>query len=136
GDEGEEGSEDVGVPAGSTYFPSSMGMSFVVASETKEIVVGAEWGHYLRVKSATQQKKDGSPANVWKRQSVIVAPITFPLKDGNITPQPLHTDHPLVLLQGRMRSTADGWVVTLFLINQQPERARGGGPKDQGGVFR
>src|ERR1700691_1965234 len=30
GDEGEEGSEDVGVPAGSTYFPSSMGMSFVV----------------------------------------------------------------------------------------------------------
>src|SRR5271166_3171429 len=31
GVEGEEGSEDVGVPAGSTYFPSSMGMSFVVA---------------------------------------------------------------------------------------------------------
>ena len=78
GDEGEEGSEDVGVPAGSTYFPSSMGMSFVVAAETKEIVVEAEWGQYLRIKSATQQKKDGSPANVWKRKSVIVPPDPLP----------------------------------------------------------
>ena len=134
GDEGEEGSEDVGVPAGSTYFPSSMGMSFVVALETTEIAVEAEWGHYLRIKSATQQKKDGSPANVWKRQSVVVAPIPFPLKDGNIAPRPLHTDHPLVLLQGRMRSTPDGWVVTIFMVNQQPERARRE-PKDEVWVF-
>lgn len=135
GDEGEEGSAEAGVPAGSTYFPSSMGMSFVVAAETKEIVVEAEWGRYLRIKSATQQKKDGSPANVWKRQSVIVAPIPFPLKDGNIAPRPLHTDHPLVLLQGRIRLTADGWVVTLFLVNQQPERTRHGEPKDEVWVF-
>ena len=135
GDEGEEGSEDVGVPAGSTYFPSSMGMSFVVAAETKEIVVEAEWGQYLRIKSATQQKKDGSPANVWKRKSVIVAPIPFPLKDGNIAPRPLHTDHPLVVLQGRMRLTADGWVVTFFLVNQQPERTHRGEPKDEVWVF-
>src|ERR1022692_4516768 len=135
GDEGEEGSEDVGVPAGSTYFPSSLGMSFVVAAETKEIIVEAEWGHYLRIKSATQQKKDGSPANVWKRQSVVVAPILFPLKDGTIAPRPLHTAHPLVLLQGRMRSTADGWVVTFFLVNQQPERTHRGEPKDEVWVF-
>ena len=30
GDEGEEGTAESGVPAGSTYFPSSMGLSFVV----------------------------------------------------------------------------------------------------------
>ena len=40
-----------------------------------------------------------NPALVWKRKSVIVAPIPFPLKSGNIAPRPLHTDHPLVLLQ-------------------------------------
>src|SRR5947208_2192281 len=62
GDEGEEGSAEAGVPAASTYFPSSMGMSFVVAADTKEIVVDAEWGRYLRIKSGTQQNKDGSPA--------------------------------------------------------------------------
>src|SRR5665811_612894 len=54
GDEGEEGAPESGVPAGSTYFPSSMGLSFVVATEAKEIVVEAEWGQYLRVKSGTQ----------------------------------------------------------------------------------
>src|ERR1022692_2022446 len=113
GDEGEEGSEDVGVPAGSTYFPSSMGLSFVVAAEAKEIVVEAEWGQYLRVKSDTQNNNDGNTASVWKRNSVIAPPITLPPKDGNIEPFAFHSEHPLVLLQGRMRLTADGWVVTL-----------------------
>jgi hypothetical protein len=135
GDEGEEGNTESGVPSGSTYFPSSMGMSFVAAAETKEVVIEAEWGRYLRVKSTTQQKKDGSPANVWKREAIVVLPMTFTLQNGNIAPQPLRTDHPLVFLQGRMRLTADGWVVTLFLVNQQPERTRRGEPKDEVWVF-
>ncbi len=135
GDEGEEGSPESGVPSGSTYFPSSMGMSFVVAAETKEIVVEAEWGQYLRIRSAAQQKKDGGPAPAWKRRPVIADPITFQLKDGNIAPRPLHTGHPLVVLQGRMRSTANGWVVTLFLVNQQTERTRRVEPKDEVWVF-
>ncbi len=135
GDEGEEGAPESGVPAGSTYFPSSMGLSFVVAAETKEIVVKAEWGQYLRVKSANQQKKDGSPANVWKRNPVIAPAMTLPLKDGHIPLRPLHSAHPLVLLQGRMRSTSDGWVVTLFIVNQQEERRGHGEPKDEVWVF-
>src|SRR3984893_14237250 len=57
GDEGEEGAPESGVPAGSTYFPSSMGLSFVASDEAKEIVIEAEWGQYLRVKSDTQNKK-------------------------------------------------------------------------------
>src|SRR5271157_1577113 len=61
GDEGEEGAPESGVPASSTYFPSSMGLSFVVSDEAKEIVVEAEWGQYLRVKSDTQHSKDGNP---------------------------------------------------------------------------
>ena len=122
GDEGEEGAVESGVPAGSTYFPSSMGLSFVVAADTTEIVVEADWGQYLRIKSTTQQNKDGSPANVWKRTPVIAPAVHLPLKDGGIAPRALHPDHPLVFLQGRMRSTADGWVVTLFMVNQQEER--------------
>ena len=135
GDEGEEGAAESGVPAGSTYFPSSMGLSFVVAAETKAIVVEAEWGQYLRVKSAVQQNKDGNPANVWKRNPVTAPAIALSLKDGNIAPRPLHPAHTLVLLQGRMRSTANGWVVTLFMVNQQEERTRRGEPKDDVWVF-
>lgn len=135
GDEGEEGAPESGVPAGSTYFPSSMGLSFVVAEDAKEIVVEAEWGQYLRIKSATQVNKDGSPVNVWKRTPVIAPPLTLALKDGNLKPTVLHNDHPLVQLQGRMRVTADGWVVTLFIVNQQEERKRRGEPKDEVWVF-
>ena len=47
----------------------------------------------------------------------------------------MHPDHPLVLLQGRTRLTADGWVVTLFMVNQQEARKRRGEPKDEVWVF-
>ena len=135
GDEGEEGAPETGVPAGSTYFPSSMGLSFVVAPEAKEILVEAQWGQYLRIKSDVQKKKDGTEANVWKRNPVVAPPLVLLLKDGNIASQPLHSAHPLVLLQGRMRSTTDGWVVTLFIVNQQEERTRRNEPKDEVWVF-
>ena len=135
GDEGEEGAPDTGVPPVGTYFPSSMGMSFVVAAEIREIVVEVEWGHYQRIHSTTQKKKDGGPSPVWKRKPVIVDPKTLKLKSGNIDPEPLHVDYPLVQMQGRMRLTADGWIVTLFLVNQQPERTRSGEPKDEVWVF-
>lgn len=135
GDEGEEGAAESGVPAGSTYFPSSMGLSFVVAPETKAIVVEAEWGQYLRVKSTVQQNKDGNQANVWKRNPVTAPAITLSLNDGNIAPRPLHPAHALVLLQGRIRSTVNGWVVTLFMVNQQEERTRRGEAKDEVWIF-
>ena len=135
GDEGEEGATESGVPAGSTYFPSSMGLSFVVAEETKEIVVEADWGQYLKIKSATQQKKDGSPASVWKRTPVIAPATPLQLKDGVIAPMKLHPEHPLVQLQGRIRPTADGWVVTLFMVNQQEERKGRNLPKDEVWLF-
>jgi hypothetical protein len=112
-----------------------MGMSFVVSDEAKEIVVEAEWGQYLRVKSDTQNKKDGSPANVWKRNRVVSPRIVLSLKDETIEPFAFHAEHPLVQLQGRMRLTVDGWVVTLFMVNQQEERTRRGEPKDEVWVF-
>lgn len=134
GEEGEDGETDASVPAGSTYFPSSMGLSFVVAEDVSEIVIAAEWGQYLRVRSETQQNKDGNPATVWRRKPVVAPELLLALKEGNIAPLPLHDEHPLVLLQGRIRLTADGWVVTLFMINQQEER-KGREPKDEVWVF-
>jgi hypothetical protein len=135
GEDGEDGVAESGVPAGSTYFPSSMGLSFVLDAEAREIVVEAEWGQYLRVKSDTQTNRDGNPANVWKRVPVAPEPLTLPLRDATLKPVALHPDHPLVLLQGRMRLTPDGWVVALFMVNQQPERTGRGEPKDEVWVF-
>lgn len=135
GDEGEEGAPESGVPAGGTYFPSSMGLSFVVAADVQQIVVEAEWGKYLRVKSTGQVNRDGNAASVWKRTPISAPPLVLNLKDGTVKPTELHRDHPLVQLQGRMRLTSDGWVVTLFLVNQQEERKRHGEPKDEVWLF-
>ncbi|WP_205169011.1 DISARM system helicase DrmA [Burkholderia sp. LMG 13014] len=135
GDEGEEGAPESGVPAGGTYFPSSMGLSFVVAAEAQQILVEAEWGQYLRVKSDAQAKTDGNPANVWKRRPITAPPLVLDLQDCTLKPTVLHHDYPQVLLLGRMRLTADGWVVTLFMVNQQQERTRRNEPKDEVWVF-
>lgn len=130
GDDGEEGNAESGVPSGSTYFPSSMGMSFVVAEKTQGIVVSCEWGHYHRVKSETQQRFDGNPATVWKREPIKPEPLILPMQEGNFAHQQLDPEYD-VLLQGRMRLTQDGWVVSLFMVNNQEPRS----PKDEAWLF-
>ena len=135
GEDSEDGATESGVPAGGTYFPSSMGLSFVVDMDQPQIMIDAEWGQYLRSKSDTQMQTDGKPANVWKRTPVVAPPLALDLQDGTIKPTVLHAEHPLVQLQGRMRLTADGWVVTLFMVNHQQERTRRNEPKDEVWVF-
>src|SRR5207302_11502099 len=134
-EETEDGATESGVPAGSTYFPSSMGLSFVADGDAKEIVVECEWGRYLRIRSQAQVNKTGNPASVWKREPVKPVPITLPLVEGSIGTIVPHKAHPQVVLQGRMRRTNHGWVVTIFLVNQQEERKRLHEPKDEVWVF-
>jgi hypothetical protein len=134
-EDGEEGTVESGVPAGSTYFPSSMGMSFVVDGDIKEIKIETEWGRYLRIKSEGQVKKDGNPAPVWKREQIVGQPLILEMKDGPVEPIAPRFSQPLVSLQGRMRRTKDGWVVTVFIINNQLERTGKNEPKDEVWVF-
>jgi hypothetical protein len=134
-EETEDGATESGVPAGSTYFPSSMGLSFVADGDAKEIVVECKWGRYLRIKSPTQVNKTGNPASVWKREPVKPASIPLSLVEGSIGTIVPDKAHPQVVLQGRMRHTSHGWVVTIFLVNQQEERKRQHEPKDEVWVF-
>jgi hypothetical protein len=134
-EDAEDGATETGVPAGNTYFPSSMGISFIADLEAKEIVVECEWGRYLRIKSETQVNKIGNPATVWKREPVKPAAITLPLKEGSLGTIVPHTAHPLVVVQGRIRKTSYGWVVTIFLVNQQEERKGNRDPKDEVWLF-
>src|SRR5438552_4989778 len=134
-EETEDGATESGVPAGSTYFPSSMGLSFVADGDAKEIVVECEWGRYLRIRSQAQVNKTGNPASVWKREPVKPASIPLPLVEGSIGTIVPDKAHPQVVLQGRMRNTSHGWVVTIFLVNQQEERKRQHEPKDEVWLF-
>jgi hypothetical protein len=71
-DDPEVGPSERSATSTDTFFPNSIGMSFLVEPATKSILIRTEWGRYRREKSATQiNKKTGSEATVWKRQSFI-----------------------------------------------------------------
>lgn len=132
-DDPEVGATDASA-SGTTFFPNSIGMSFVVENEAKTILIKTEWGRYNRIKSATQiSKKTGAEANVWKREPFIGEPLAVPLKSGLFGPLAPRPDFdPAVIVQGKMRQTPRGWVVTVFLVNTRPEQDR---KKDEAWVF-
>ena len=53
-DDPEVGTTDASTPPASTFFPNSIGTSFVVEIDANAIRIKTEWGRYRRVKSATQ----------------------------------------------------------------------------------
>ena len=120
-DNAEEGQSDSAIPPATSMFPSSIGMSFCVSGETKELEITAKWGHYERKDSEIGFKEDGSPIKVWKRTPRQGSKV-FPLKDGKriewvISPQEV----PEVSVQGRVREYKGDWLITLFLVNNQTE---------------
>ena len=134
GEDSETGPTDASTPPTDSFFPNSIGMSFVLASEAKAFLIKTEWGRYRRVKSETQtNKKTGAQARVWKRESLIGDPLVVPLKDGPFGPlEPQPGADPAVVVQGKIRHTPRGWVVTVFFVNTQPEQDR---KKDEAWVF-
>ena len=133
-DDNEVGPTDVSTPPTDTFFPNSMGLSFLVDSAAKAILVKTEWGRYRRVKSGTQiNKKTGAEATVWKREPLVGDPLTLPLKAGFLGPlSPRPDTDPTVVIQGKMQQTSRGWVATVFFVNTSPEQDR---KKDEAWVF-
>src|SRR6185437_15315139 len=131
-DDAEVGPSDVTAPPTDTMFPSSLGMSFLVEPDVTAIQIKAEWGRYKRIKSETQIDRKGNPANVWKRVPIVGEPQTIDLKRGVFGPLRPRDDDEWVLLQGKIRQSPNGWVVTLFLVNTQEEPSK---KKDEAWVF-
>jgi hypothetical protein len=133
-DDSEAGATDTSTTPASTFFPNSIGLSLVVDHEAKAILIQTEWGRYRRVKSATQiNKKTGAEALVWKREPFAGEPLAIALTNGIFGPLlPRPDTDPAVIVQGKMRQTSRGWVVTVFFVNTQPEQER---KKDEAWVF-
>lgn len=133
-DDSEAGATDPAAASADTFFPNSIGLSFLVEKSAKTVLVKAEWGRYRREKSETQiNKKTGAEAMVWKRLPMVGDPLPVSLKTGTFGPVAPRADtDPNVVVQGKVRDTPRGWVVTLFLVNTEPERER---RKDEAWVF-
>ena len=112
--------------------PSSLGLTFCVASGVESLSVDVRWGCYERVpsdehdivktrKNRATGKEEATKVKVWRRIPCGgIVPV--PLKDGPIRPSTPDRDQPDVRLQGAVRTNDQGErLITLFLVNGQLE---------------
>ena len=112
--------------------PSSLGLTFCVASDVHALTVDARWGRYERVpgdehdivkkrKNRATGHDDEVKVRVWRRVPC-GGVVTLPLIDGAINPSMPDRDQPDVRLQGTVRTNNKGErLVTLFIVNGQVE---------------
>ncbi|MEO6326744.1 MAG: DISARM system helicase DrmA [Thermoanaerobaculia bacterium] len=130
-DSGDEGKADQDVLVSQATLPSSIGFTFCVSGEATAIRVEASWGQYLREESESLTHPDsGKALLVWRRYPR-KGGVDLALKEGPIRLAALDPAAPVVVVRGRIRKRDHGWVVTLFLVNEQAV----GRPKDESFVF-
>jgi len=120
-DSREEGTREYSGVRTGTMFPSSLGLSFVVAKRVTQVRVKTAWGQYERTDSASIETKSGNPQKVWKRTPYGGEPFTVALREGPIAKVSPDPRKPDVHVEGIVRTLNDQWVVTLFLVNEQEE---------------
>ncbi len=115
------------------YFPSSIGLSFVVDENVTRIEVCAEWGQYKKEKRSrielegregfffTKKDLEKETLRVWQRYPQR-GTVKIALKDGDLDEQISVMAFPLVKIRGRARRYKKCWLVTLFLVNDQPSQ--------------
>jgi len=127
GDSGEEGEPEPAAPAVDQLVPSAFGMTFVLDEGCKQLEVVASWGHYTRGKSEYLRTATGQPKSVWQRRPAGGRIITIEVpSEGMIGPLTPDEEQPEVIVRGRARTHGDRRIVTVFLVNEQDERERGG----------
>src|SRR5690606_16205475 len=98
-------------------FPSSFGFTCVVAPGTDELAVTASWGRYLKEKA--ESEGDSRAGTIWRRHPA-GGSARLVLAEGDLGPLSVDAEQPDVVVRGRAtRTAAGGWLVTLFLVNEQ-----------------
>ena len=117
---GDDGPVELSAPQSRAIFPSSLGMSFSVDLDAKELQVTASWGRYEKQPSEhLVNEKSGSPKLVWKREPCGGQPLRIRLAQGQIGPLDADPNWPGVIIKGVIRKRKHHWSVTLFLVNEQ-----------------
>ncbi len=108
-------------PAKVVLFPSSMGFTAAVDASCPTLRVSASWGRYEKIDNP-DPAATGANERLWQRHPA-GGSSDLPLAEGEvrIVPDPAQ---PQVMVKGRCRRTAQCWLVTLFLVNEQEQVAR------------
>lgn len=119
----EDGTPEIANPTLESMFPSSMGLSFCVSGEASAIQVKAGWGQYDRVASEFIETPSGAAKTVWRRTPIENVSPPIALKSGPIESWKVSAERE-VFVRGQIRAFEDGWIISLFLINEQREPER------------
>lgn len=86
--------------AQSSIFPSSFGMSFVVAGDTDSVAVDVSWGTYERVQRDDGAGETTGSRRIWRRRPV-EGRIEVPLVQGDLAPPSPVDEFPEVTVRGQ-----------------------------------
>jgi hypothetical protein len=112
-------------PAKKAYFPSSLGLSFLVGAEAKSLSVTVQWGDY---EQGSVEAEGGKPQAVWQRrpgQATVAVPLSGAL---GIKKYPVPDSRGLVLHAVERRVSTEDLTdrlppgtrsVSVFLVNQR-----------------
>jgi hypothetical protein len=112
--------DDTTASATADLFPSSIGLSCTVDADCSALRVTASWGRYLK---ESGEGEEGESKPVWQRYPVEGA-VDVTLVEGDLGPYVPVAEQPDVFVRGKASRLARGWLVTLFLVNDQqtPEK--------------
>lgn len=121
GNAGEDGATERAATAAESMFPSSFGLTFAVAPGVERLRVHASWGRYERIEGSPIEDDDNRPNRVWKRRPCAGAVEIQLTSTISCDPPCPVSDHPEVLVEGFVRTRGTDRLVSLFLVNKQPE---------------
>jgi Helicase conserved C-terminal domain len=114
----EEGRAEPIAPGTASPVPASCGLTCCVDGAVTELRVEAHWGRYRRL--PPEHRTPDGPSLVWKRSAMGGAE-TVRLREGRLHTFEPDPEQPGVVVRGRARRVDGDWLVTLFLVNGQPD---------------
>jgi len=137
-----DSADEIDAASNQSLVPSSLGLTFCVDGEAKQIEVVVKWGRYERSdeheifrtrKNKETDAEEQIKAKVWQRIPC-GGTLVLPLVEGLIPHQAPDKTYPEVRIQGSIRgkNVNGDRLVTLFLVNAQVEPETN---RDTGWVF-
>jgi hypothetical protein len=115
--------DDTGVHAAGSLFPSSIGLTFALRDSVDRLIVEARWGRYKK-EDTDETDERGRAVRVWQRYPM-GGTIGVTLSEERIkVTGPVDREQPAVVVTGQVRRIGDLRLVTLFLVNGQPEQEK------------
>ena len=101
--------------------PTSIGLTFSMSESATSFCFHAEWGTYHQTRAEIEDEDEHQQSKrAWQRVPHVFDSDEIPLKKGAIGK--IYPDNDVdVYFQGMIRKQGKIWIVTLFLVNGQPD---------------